>query len=209
MAGLRRRTTLAFDDVADPADLSGVAALLDRGRPPALPESEIPTGPGADWILLPFRRLSPRGSRFTDETFGAYYAANALETAVVEVRFHRERFLLESGQTSAALVGGTVLQADLEASLVDIRGRQSEVPHLYVADAAGFGASQRWARRVHDAGAIGIVYDSVRHPGGQCVAVFRPAGLSNCQPVLRVAYEWDGTRITDVHVLQPLAFGSS
>lgn len=169
----------------------------------------MPTGAGADWIVLPFRRLSPRGSRFTDETFGAYYAANALETAVLEVRFHRERFLLESGQTSAALVGGTVLEADLEASLVDIRGRQTDLPHLYASDPAAYGASQRWARHLHDAGAIGIVYDSVRHPSGQCVAVFRPRVLSKCRPVLRVAYEWDGTKITDVHVLQPLGFGSS
>jgi len=182
-------------------------ALLDRGRPPALPESDTPTGPGSEWIVLPFRRVSPRGSRFTDETFGAYYAANTLETAVVEVRYHRERFLLESGQTSAALVGGTVLEADLEASLVDIRGRQAELPHFYVSDPTGYGAAQRWARRLRDAGATGIVYDSVRHASGQCVAVFRPRVLSHCRAVLRVAYEWDGTKITDVHVLQPLDFG--
>jgi hypothetical protein len=43
-----------------------------------------------------------------------------------------------------------------------------------------------------------VVYDSVRHPGGQCAAVFRPRLLSNGRQAEHLGYLWDGVRITAV-----------
>jgi hypothetical protein len=49
------------------------------------------------------------------------------------------------------------------------------------------------ARRAEGAG--GIVYDSVRREGGQCVAVFRPRLVSPARQGPHVAFVWDGRAI--------------
>jgi hypothetical protein len=41
----------------------------------------------------------------------------------------------------------------------------------------------------------GIRYWSVRHKGGECVAVFRPCLLSNCIQAAHLGYQWDGLDI--------------
>jgi RES domain-containing protein len=185
-------------------------ALLGAGRPPAVRPEDAAIGPGSDWIMLPFIRANPEGTRFTDGTFGAYYAGHALETAVLEAKFHHARFLARTppprGARPGTLVGGRLLLADVEGALIDLRGRASELPQYYAPDPAQYGAPQRWAHRVRSDGANGVVYDSVRHRAGECVAVFRPRLISNCRESHQIAYEWDGTTISNMHVMQPLEF---
>ncbi len=80
-----------FDRVADPEDLDIVNAiegltndrLLDDAGDINLvkPEDRV-SGPGTTPIMAAFTHLNPEGSRFTDGSYGVYYAGNTIETAV-------------------------------------------------------------------------------------------------------------------------------
>ena len=56
------------------------------------PEERV-SGPGATPVMAAFTHLNPEGSRFSDGTYGVYYAAHSLETAIAEVSHHRAVFL--------------------------------------------------------------------------------------------------------------------
>src|SRR3569833_966097 len=54
------------------------------------PEDRI-TGPGASYVMASFTHLNPKGSRFSDGSYGVYYAASTLETAIAETVFHNKK----------------------------------------------------------------------------------------------------------------------
>ena len=62
-----------------------------------------------------------------------------------------------------------------------------------------YSASRATGARLRAAGSAGVAYRSVRHPGGQCVGLFRPRGASACLHAAILLYAWDGTRFTDVY----------
>lgn len=84
---------------------------------------------------------------------------------------------------------------DVNGSFRDLRGSDAADPLL---DPSSYTASQTFARGEHRAGRDGIVYPSVRDPGGECVAVFRPRALSPARQGAHYAYLWDGRAISDV-----------
>ena len=43
--------------------------------------------------MAAFTHLNPEGSRFSDGSWGVFYAAHSVATAVEETVYHRERFL--------------------------------------------------------------------------------------------------------------------
>ena len=90
-----------------------------------------------------------------------------------------------------------VYAVDLAAKLHDIRGLCEARPELY--DPDRYGASQRFAAELREVGSDGIVYQSVRHEGGECAAVFRPRLLSNCRQERHLCYVWDGQAIATVY----------
>jgi hypothetical protein len=49
-----------------------------------------------------------------------------------------------------------------------------------------------------------VVYDSVRHADGQCLAIYRPRLIQNCRQGTHLRYIWDGTRISQVYALRLL-----
>jgi len=59
-------------------------------------------------------------------------------------------------------------------------------------------ASVKLARVLRAAGSNGIVYDSARHPGGECLAAFQPDVVAPCVQAQHLVYRWDGTRIAQV-----------
>jgi hypothetical protein len=194
-----------FERVADPGDLEAIFAIEaltnDRIRDEVgaltlvAPEDRV-TGAGAGYIMAAFTHVAPVGGRFTDGSFGAYYAARDLETAVDETVFHRERFLAATREEPIELEM-RVLKARLNADLHDLRGLAAEYPELYRRD--DYSASQALARRLREDGSWGIAYDSVRREGGECAAVLRPRALSRCQQAQHLGYVWDGERIRTVY----------
>src|SRR5271165_2287034 len=62
-----------------------------------VPPHERVAGPGASYVMASFTHRNPKGSRFSDATYGVYYAASQIETAVAETAFHFEAFARDSG----------------------------------------------------------------------------------------------------------------
>ena len=146
--------------------------------------------------MAAFTHLNPQGSRFSDGPYGVFHAANDLDTAIAETKHHRERFMRATEQSRMEL-DMRVYLVDLVGNLHDLRGRKGTYPLVYHDDSYAVG--QNLARRLRDDGSNGIVYDSVRHAGGECAAVFFPRLLSNCRQERHLCYVWDGTRVATVY----------
>jgi len=201
-----------FEDVATPEELETVGAIYALGndrireelgllhRVP--PEDRI-AGPGTAYIMAAFTHINPLGSRFSDGSYGVFYAARALETAVVETQYHLARFLTD-GSVAAGEFDQRVLEIDLNGLLHSIRGRRRDLAAIY--DPASYAASQPFGRRLRERDSLGIVYDSVRHRGGVCAGVFRPPVLSNCRERSWLCYVWDGREFTHTYEKRPLEY---
>lgn len=196
-----------FDRVADPGDLDIVIAIEsltndrlrdDIGDITLVPPDERVSGPGTTPIMAAFTHLNPEGSRFTGGRYGVYYAAIDIETAIAETRFHRTRFLAATNQPPIE-IDMRSYASDLVAQLHDIRNRQTDMPTIYTNEPMQYASAQILAKQLRDEGSNGIVYDSVRHTGGECVAVFRPRLLTPVKQGPHYCYVWDGVKITTVY----------
>ncbi len=192
-----------FDRVADPDELESVIAVEaltnDRLREEAgditlVPPAERMTGPGSSPIMAAFTHTNPNGSRFSDGSFGVYYAARDLPTAIRETVYHRERWLAESAQPPMTLEMRLYL-ADIDGRFDDLRRQTAARPLL---DSGSYVASQRYGVTQRQGGSQGVVYPSVRNPGGECTAIFRTTVLEPARQAAHYGYLWDGRDITDV-----------
>lgn len=190
-----------FDRVARPEDLEFVLAaeqltndrLRDEvGELRLVPAEDRITGPGTTPIMAAFTHLNPEGSRFSDGTYGVYYAAREMATAAAETAHHREIFLARTAEAPGEIDMRSYL-ADIRADLVELRRYGRRKPDLMHPDS--YAASQAFARAQRAKGAGGIVYDSVRHAGGQCVAVFRPTLVAPCKQGPHICFIWNGKAI--------------
>ena len=163
-----------------------------------VPREDRVFGPGTSVVMAAFTHLNPDGSRFADSTFGAFYAAASLDTSIAETRYHREVFLRATRERPLELDMRTYL-CDVNATFHDIRGQRDLMSDIY--DPDSYVASQKLARILKRAGSNGVVYDSVRHASGQCLAVYRPRLVQNCRQGTHLRYVWDGTRISRVYAL--------
>ncbi len=196
-----------FDRVADPDDLDIVYAiesltndrLLDETGDINLvkPEDRI-SGEGTTPIMAAFTHLNPEGSHFTDGSYGVYYAGNTIDTAIAETQYHRALFLAATRQPPTE-IDMRSYASDLSVELHDIRLCQSSMPQIYNLDPNHYADAQALAKTLRNAGSNGIVYDSVRMFGGECVAVFRPCVLSPARQGPHFCYVWDGRKITNVY----------
>ena len=203
-----------FERVSDPSDLDVVLAfeaLADpaardlAGRLVAIPVEDRVHGPGSSDAMTPFLYYPPEGSRFTDGTFGVYCAAREQATAVAESAWHRARLYAATDAPSTE-IPMIELVASHDADVHDIRGEADARSELYHPDPARHGASQAFAAALRSRGSTGIVYDSVRRPGGQCVAFFRPRSVGSVERAGRLGYLWSNEerRITSAREIRPL-----
>ena len=197
-----------FERVAQPSDWDALYWLESLTNPRLREEvGEIDLvavedrvfGPGATVIMAPFTHLNPSGSRFADSSFGVYYAAAVLTTSIAETRFHREKFLRATRQPPMELDMRTYL-ADVAATFHDIRGLRAKLSAIY--DPDSYVSSQELGRALKRDGSNGVAYESVRHPGGECLALFRPRLIQNLRQGMHLRYVWDGARISRVYELR-------
>lgn len=202
-----------FERIAPPEDWDALIELEsltnDRlrdeiGEIRLVPPEDRVVGPGAGYVMAAFTHFSPDGGRFHDGTFGAYYAARDRDTAIAETIWRRERFLARTAEPPMHL-DMRLLEADLAGELHDLRGLAAVLPDVY--DPEDYGASQAIARELRSRGSGGIAYDSVRSPGGECAAIFRPRLLSRCRETRHLTYFWDGRRIAYVYEKKPYRWG--
>ncbi|WP_237154868.1 RES family NAD+ phosphorylase [Oryzibacter oryziterrae] len=166
----------------------------EAGQITLVPADERVSGPGASYVMASFTHLNPKGSRFSDGSYGVYYAAADFETALRETVFHFEAFARDSGDPirdeDMRVLVGTVANAFEDAtSLTDAEQAAILAPDSY-------GASQAYARKLREAGSNGILYPSVRNAGGLCVAAFKPIAVGIPTQERHIQYHWDGQRVT-------------
>jgi hypothetical protein len=147
--------------------------------------------PHAAVVNAAFCHAHPLGSRFNGPDRGAWYAGFALQTAQAEVAFHKTVQLAEIGRFEDDVTYDDYL-ADFSAVFHDIRPPKGR-GFKKCLDPQSYVASQALAERLMPADSLGIVYPSVRHAGGTCVACFRPALVSNVRRDQTYRFVWDGT----------------
>ncbi len=186
-----------FDRVADASDLDAVLALESATNPRILTQAgelslvrphERISGEGSTPIMAAFTHTKP--SRFSDGTYGVYYAAHDEQTAIAETAHHRGQFIANAGLRSE-IVHMRVYSAHIAGNYDDVRAKL----HSKIYDPSDFSVAQRYARRLYEADrADGILFASVRRAHGECVAVFRPACVSDCRVVGHLMYTFEEGR---------------
>ncbi len=190
-----------LDRIATPADLDAVMEVeawtndrlsVELGILSTIPPEEWVVGePMASVVMAAFCHPRPGGARFSGPDRGAWYAARTEDTAVAESVYHRARELEEVGHFDVQMQM-RLYHADFAAAFHDVRGAGPLRAQLHSSDS--YLESQQVARALFDAGANGIVYDSVRHPGGTCLACFRPRLVRRTRVAAHYEYVWRGSK---------------
>ena len=192
-----------FEDIADPEDWPFLIAAEQKTNPRLMetlgaidlvPLARRVGGHGASYLMSPFTHISTdRPTRFSDGTYGVLYLANRFETALLETMYHHARFMMRTKEAPGWVSQFRELVLDLDAILHDLRGNDRAVaPAL---DPDSYVESQALAKAFRTAGSDGLVYPSVRDPGGQCAGLFYPNLARNPVQGLHLDYHWDGTRV--------------
>jgi hypothetical protein len=186
----------------DPAVWDALIALEQRTNPrirdevgeiTLVPPDERVTGEGASYVMAPFTHLNPKGSRFGDGTFGVYYAASEIETAIAETVFHFEALARDSDdpprmEDMRVLVG--VVAEDFEDIYAFPEPQRSQL-----LDPLSYAAAQAYARKIRAGGATGVTYPSVRRTGGECIGAFKPRAVGIPRQERHLKYSWNGDRV--------------
>lgn len=192
-----------FDDIADPADWPLLISAEQKTNPRIMatignldlvPEDRRVGGNGASYLMAPFTHISmERPSRFTDGSYGVLYAGNVFETALFETIYHHARFMARTAEAPGWTSQFRELVLSVAADLHDLRNADSSGLPALAPD--NYTASHALAVTLKGEGSNGIAYQSVRHPAGECVALFYPDCASNPVQRRHLDYHWDGTRV--------------
>lgn len=129
--------------------------------------------PHAKFINASFAYTKPRQpSRFSPAERGAWYAALDVATCIAEVGFHLTRTLADAGDFDAVVECGEMI-ASMSGVFVDLRTAPAHAA-LDPDPATGYPAGNALAARARAEGHNGIIYPSVRHQGGTCIAALWP-----------------------------------
>ena len=197
-----------LDRIAAPADLDAVLEVeawtndrlsAELGILSTIPQEDWVTGePMASVVMAAFCHPRPDGARFSGPDRGAWYASRTEETAVAESVYHRTRELEEVGHFDVRMQM-RLYHADFTTTFDDVREPGPMRARLHAPDS--YVDSQRVARALFEAASNGIVYDSVRHQGGTCLACFRPRLVKKVRVAAHYEYAWTGARAPAVRRL--------
>lgn len=187
-----------FEDIADPRDWEALASAESKtnprlwehiGRLDLVPPERRVGGPGASYLMAPFTHVSTdRPGRFTDGAYGVYSAGNSEEVAIREVAHHHGRAMAASREAPGWTSQFRLLANAIDLDLHDVR------PHMEFHHPADYSASQALGRQLRAAGANGVVYNSVRCPGGECAGIFWPDLIPAPVQGDHFDYHWNGER---------------
>jgi len=151
--------------------------LGESGRLPGISAIELVSGFRLAHIVnASFTHPNPFGGRFNGAGRGAWYAALEMQTAQTEMGFHRATELKEVGWKAEEVFSYIDYLADFRHEFHDLRGDPDFVDCL---DPNSYTASQTLGLTLLTSGSAGIVYPSVRHYDGVCIACFRPPLVLN------------------------------
>lgn len=190
-----------FEDIADPADWPLLAAAEQKTNPRVMetignldlvPPARRVGGPGASWLMAPFTHVSrDRPSRFSDGSYGVLYVGNRFEVALLETVYHHGRFMARTGEAAGWTSQFREIVLEVDARLHDLRrgGAQEAL------DPDDYAAGQALGARLRAADSDGVVYPSVRCPGGGCAGLFHPDLARHPRQGRHLDYHWDGEKV--------------
>ena len=194
-----------FEDIADPTDWEALASAEAKFNPrirdqigdlAKVPVSRRVTGPGASWVMAPFVHCSPlRPGRFSDGTFGLYYAGDSTEVAIAETIHHHTKTMLATAEEPGWTSQFRELIGSVDADFDDAAGRAD------LLDPVDYSASQIFGAERRGAGSNGVTWPSVRFSGGNCIAAFWPDVVPIPTQGAHFAYHWDGSAVDYVKQL--------
>lgn len=209
----RYRAVECFERILDPeaaapsellARLSNLTASAGPGDLDLLDPGKILFGPGAGWINSSF--ITPRPGRFSSFQRGAFYLADELTTSLAEVRTHIEQTYRREGVTAALELEYRALLVRMEGRFADIRAKvKARAPWSAIYAPDSWTAAQTLGNRLRDAGYPGLVYGSLRNPGGACAAVFDPNTLRACRHDTYLTFRWNGQEVFQIYEKRILA----
>jgi len=175
-------TLVDADELAALAEIEGATSnrLLAQNRGTADVQAyELVYGvPHAAFINASFAYAKPReANRFNGAERGAWYAALDLDTCLVEVRHHLTEALAQTGVYDA-IVDYAELYASFAGEFVDLRPHIDH-PCLHPEKGIGYPAGNALANAARARGLNGIIYPSVRHARGICVAALFPHSVQS------------------------------
>ncbi|WP_138473291.1 RES family NAD+ phosphorylase [Poseidonocella sp. HB161398] len=188
-----------FEDIADPHDWEALVSVEAKTNPRIRGEvgdlGKVPPGrrvggPGASLVMAPFVHCSTaRPGRFTDGSYGLYYAGDREDVALAETIHHHGRFMAATGEAPGWTSDFRVLTGSIDRALHDV----TAVPDaLHPTD---YAPSQAEGAGLRAAGSDGLTWDSVRQPGGSCIGVFWPDVVTVPVQGSHFCYHWNGDRV--------------
>jgi hypothetical protein len=196
-ARLRRpvlQALVSAEDLAALAEIEGATSqrLLaqDRGTEGFGRDEFVHGVPYASFINAAFAYAKPREPNRFNASRGAWYAALAVETSMREVAWHMADFLGKSGQLKG-VVDYAELFASMAGEFVDLRAMGAH-PCLEPDPAIGYPLGNAIADAAFAEGLNGVIYPSVRHAGGTCLAALRPHAVQSVAPGAVYRFEWSG-----------------
>jgi RES domain-containing protein len=187
--------------LSDLAELEGATnerLLGESGKLPGISAIELVSGFRLAHIVnATFTHANPFGGRFNGAGRGAWYAAFEMQTAQIEVAFRRAAELKEVGWKSEEAFSYIDYLADFRHEFHDLRGAADFVGCL---DPNSYAASQALGFQLLTCGSAGIVYPSVRHKRGICIACFRPPLVLNVREGSKVILNFRNAEMTGVVV---------
>lgn len=189
-----------FDDVADAdefevlyqiQELTNPRLRNEVGRLELIPRRDIPFGiPGCSYAIAPFTHVNPSGSRFSDGSFGVLYLADSMETALAEVRHHQSLYW----SNVPALNYERFVFRGLSCSFVDKAMKDATAIPLTdpVYDADDYTHARTLGKLIKTSGCPGILYHSVRLPGGHCWALMTPKPVLSVIQAAHYEMIWNG-----------------
>ncbi len=155
------------------------------------------SGPGASIVMAAFTHIG-FASRFTDGSYGVYYAGRSLETAIRETVHHRQ-IIAQDAQLGPDEFSMRVWVCQVRKFLHDVRGPDYNDLHDPTPRPEDHPVAQAFGKLLRARDSWGILYRSVRHTTGECIAAFRPPAVSLPTQGAHLVYVWDGRRITYVY----------
>ena len=202
VASARLREAVLAALVDDPAELDLLAEIESatsgrliaeaRGLGGLHPDELVHGVPHARFINASFAYAKPRAPmRFNPANRGAWYAALAIETCIAEVGHHLTQALADAGDFNAVVDYGEML-ASMSGLFVDLRA-QPDHPALNPDPDSGYAAGNVVAAQARADGHNGIIYPSVRHKSGTCIAALWPNVVQSVVPGAMHRLTWSGT----------------
>ncbi|MFC0008821.1 RES family NAD+ phosphorylase [Devosia nitrariae] len=183
------------DELEALAEIEGATSsrmlAQDRGISGLAANELVYDVPHARFINASFAYAKPQQpNRFNGADRGAWYAALEVATCLREVGYHLTNALADAGDYNA-IVDYAEMFCSLAGEFLDLRQVPGH-PSLDPDKTRAYPVGNALADSARAAGLNGIIYPSVRHPGGTCLVALRPAAVQSVRQGAVYRMIWRG-----------------